>query len=94
VFLSPRLFLHYYYSLTQISATSVVEVFDIIIWPKNERRSRISFMEYQTAGRRQATHICVNSLTGVIFTSESKETRFGFLFSLGMNFGDATTVGG
>ena len=50
-------------------------------------------MEYQTAGRRHI-HIYSYSLTWNIFTSETKEALFWFLFALGMNFGDATTLGG
>ena len=50
-------------------------------------------MEYQTAGRWQI-HIYIYSLTWDLFTSESKEARFWFLFVLGMNFGDATILGG
>jgi len=50
-------------------------------------------MEYQTAGRRQI-HVYVCNLTWNIFTSETKEARFWFLFAFGMNFGDATTFGG
>jgi hypothetical protein len=50
-------------------------------------------MEYQTAGR-QRIHIYIYSLTWDIFTSETKEARFWFLLALGMNFGDATTLGG
>jgi len=82
-----------YYTLAQISGTSAVEVFDIIIRPKTKRRSRTSWMEYQTAGRRHI-HIYSYSLTWNIFTSETKEALFWFLFALGMNFGDATTLGG
>lgn len=50
-------------------------------------------MEYHTAGRRQI-HIYVCSLTWDIFTSETKEGRFWFLFASGMNSGDATTLVG
>jgi len=50
-------------------------------------------MEYQTAGRLQI-YIYICSPTWDSFISETKEERFWFLFALGMNFDDATTLGG
>jgi hypothetical protein len=50
-------------------------------------------MEYQTAGRLQI-YICIYSPTWDLFTSETKEAPFWFLFALGMNFDDAITLGG